>query len=249
MHLIPASCQHRQANLRNTLAKHILTQTHNLLEMSPPSLVYSKQPKLFQKIWGTKTLRLKTFLFTVPIPVPKKCYLQTYIGQVKVCFNLQKYIFSFIRCLRTWAGEEVQNHNQPPKLLNSMATPFSAILTQNTHFCQRLSTGKLDDPHLLEGTIWAIIFVLVIFLLVYGTYLYFWGWHSAPRIPAVNPKACSSSAHFQPLRPAQFIQPHVAKRTYYLSHARSLSCSVIHHIVGAIVIFIVHQGKFVKLRM
>ena len=90
------------------------------------------------------------------------------------CCDLQKINFSFIGCLRT-SGEEVQNHNQPPKLLNSMATSFSAILTQNTHFWQRLSTGKLDDHHLLEGTIWAIIFVLVIFLLVYRTYLYFWG--------------------------------------------------------------------------
>ena len=66
-----------------------------------------------------------------------------------------------------------------------MATPVSAVLTQNTHFWQRLSTGDLDDHHLFEGTIWAIIFVLVIFLLVYSEPIYTCGSTFRARIPAV----------------------------------------------------------------
>ena len=133
---------------------------------------------------------------------------------IRYC-DLQKFNFSFIGCLRT-SGEEVQNHNQPPKLLNSMATSFSAILTQNTHFWQRLSTGKLDDHHLLEGTIWAIIFVLVIFLLVYRTYLYFWGLTFRSAHSCCESQSLVQLSTFSTLA-AQFIQPHLFKLTY-LTH-------------------------------
>ena len=171
----------------------------------------------------------------------------------KVCCNSQKFHFSFIRCLRTWVGEEVQNHNQPPKLLNSMAIPVSAILTQNTHFWQQLSTGNLDDHHLFEGTIWAIIFVLlVIFLLVYSDPIYTWvgfvfmfgwvGWHTGCAFLLLRSsptQAWSSSAHFSTLScrlvcSTTCFQTHV--HIYPITRSFPNSLLAICHSIGAFVI-------------